>query len=996
MEISGSSAQSQRRDFANVPTFTVTSNGVVTTYASPENKKTALDFLAATLQGRVKTAGRTLLICQQNSEAQHLRLDLRERDVCAVLLDSEKPLTQQMVLLWGKGYIPEPLIVCDEVLHCLMGINIHFVVHVTLPPLATYEARLQMFKKFKMDVEMLVLTPANEPNPSPQDNSFFFEASESGSDKEKDQSVPYKEAKAVSPCVLDTNYCQDNTMMMAKCSLLKTGNRDFVFESLPEAKTYSAPEEIDIDIEMPPLVPIDYYRNHDRDSSDSSVELDVSFGSDDTKPSENEAHSPDSPATFFYHQYGVLAWSRLMQHPCYDLKGVSALDREIRDAMKAIHSPKSRGYGIQRYSWPHAAADQSLIVVGHEVTGKTWCYLPQLCHVVRRELLQRKEGDPGPSAIIVCTNQQEGMQIANWIRILFDCLNLSVPFLTMETLWDKSSIPSCAFQLEQPVGVLLTTGELLLQLKEFHRKTTPILKAASVRCIALDNFGDMCRVTPVVTRKMLNWLPYMYTFAPDMTQLFITGRVWTGEIMRQKVLPLIDNCLIVFEDAMEASVIGGIGWEMKAVGEFERTSCILGELRAFNPEHYRTVVICSSGSDVLNLRTELLKAGLKVAACFLPTGHKVVTEWRLKSESSVLLVYDDAVTKIRFGPVDRLIHYNCSSSWVRFKNRFSLFYDNYVKNRSPGQTVLLMRPSDLDYIWLMADFMLKHHLPRPTFWLEMLAEHRMQQDQKTMDEQLAALPICQQMLHYGNCYRRKCRFRHVIWMSEAVAPNDYPLEGRIRFNVLTCNSPINIAVRMHDKFPVVAHFLSTPMTELGRELQLHYEIEKNRVIHPNPQTGDLVVVQNMKRYERVLIVKADMSRKTFGVQLVDTGIEILNYSPHQLFICVSHFQNRTFEAMNLRLTGIEPDSMERLWSNDMRQAIRHQFFDRQQGRRVREFSADVDFTIGSIVFVRNVVDDEGRDLHDFILDNFHVYKEPNIKERMSRMVGECVRKPTYH
>lgn len=99
-----------------------------------------------------------------------------------------------------------------------------------------------------------------------------------------------------------------------------------------------------------------------------------------------------------------------------------------------------------------------------------------------------------------------------------------------------------------------------------------------------------------------------------------------------------------------------------------------------------------------------------------------------------------------------------------------------------------------------------------------------------------------------------------------------------------------MAIRLSDKHPVTAHFLRTPMTKLSKDLQLYYEEEKHREKHLNPKSGDVVVVKNMGRYERVLITSIDANGKKIEVRLMDSGIEHLTYNPSQLYVCKPDFK----------------------------------------------------------------------------------------------------------
>jgi len=86
----------------------------------------------------------------------------------------------------------------------------------------------------------------------------------------------------------------------------------------------------------------------------------------------------------------------------------------------------------------------------------------------------------------------------------------------------------------------------------------------------------------------------------------------------------------------------------------------------------------------------------------------------------------------------------------------------------------------------------------------------------------------------------------------------------------------------------MAHYLKAPMTNLGQQVQRHYELEENRRRHPNPVPGERAVVKNLNRYERVVIVDVDNSK--VSVQLLDTSIEILIYNASQVYICEKMFK----------------------------------------------------------------------------------------------------------
>ncbi|XP_016952140.1 putative ATP-dependent RNA helicase SoYb [Drosophila biarmipes] len=688
------------------------------------------------------------------------------------------------------------------------------------------------------------------------------------------------------------------------------------------------------------------------------------------------------------YNYGVLAWSRHLIVPCYDLGGVAGMSNATRSAIHQLGVAKSRAKAVQRFAWPHVSAGKPLIVVGNTQTGKTWCYLPTLCQRSHEELQRRPADDHGPTSIFVCANQSQGNQIGRWMDSLLRSLGNEAGLEAVVNHWDRANVADIAGRLSQPVGILLTSVDLLLQLLSHHSKKAPIFDGAAVKYIALDNLNDMVRLLPDITMKVIKRLPEMFDLGQNKCQLFVSGRNWLNDLMVQRILPLMPDVLILFDDALEASVYGGVELDTRIVPEEQKIERLVALFRDTNLVEERTVVVCSSADEVLLLRRRLDKKGIDVQTCISESCFPQVARWRRDCPACPLLVSDDVVSKLRCGYVVLLIHYSWSTSWMRFKHRFSLFYKNYktVPPKQRGQSVIFAQETEVDTIWLMADFLLKHGLPRPTHLLDILAQRRLAEPLHP-----ARLKLCRQLSAYGDCLRNSCQYRHLLWRQEVVPPDHYPTKGEIRFTVLACNSPAHLSVRLNDQFPTVAHFLGVPMTHLGQQVQRHYELEEHRHRHPSPVPGERVVVKNLNRYERAVVL--DVEGGKVSVQLLDTSTEILSYNASQVYVCEKIFKDQPREAMEVRITGLEPGSLDRIWPEDVRNVVRNQFFSRTQNRRSREFSAVVQATIQETIFVRDVVDSEGNDLRSFVANRFRVYQEERCLDKLIRMVLSSEPKP---
>ncbi|XP_016981228.1 putative ATP-dependent RNA helicase SoYb [Drosophila rhopaloa] len=1088
-----------------VPSFTVESRGTTFTYASPRSGAASMDFVADTIRAKDPSTSRIVLICQQNSEADHLKSELGIRNVNTIRLAADDPMVHQVLLLWSKGYIQQALILCDGMLNFLEGIEVNLGIHATLPPLKTFEERLEMLSKSETKAEMLVITGPNEENnsggninkPEPEIGDFpqngvnqnpkmvgqpvkemtaekaqniediYFKRGspvKSSTDsqdcikpvrvpelqKTEKGAIPKAIGSPTSPSITIENHkhafevfwkqfglkqnsenselssvsfetiptplnlfeledqedtpssdVEDILEEVLNRSLQGSTNSDsstpILFGSVPTPQSSLEIEQLteklgqECTSQMPGDSsvedPIDLYTSTSPESFQSFEEYDPGASPKDDPPP--AAVFPHALETTRYH-FGVLAWSRHVLIPCYSLSGVSNISTPIRRAMEQLGLGTERARGIQRFAWPHVSSGKSLMVVGNMQSGKTWCYLPTLCQR-SHEILQRRPADGyayGPASIFVCPNQLQGNQIERWVSQLLGSLEDDVYMERVVTLWEKGSVAYTACRLYQPVGILLTTVDLLLQLMTHHSKRNPIFDARAVKYIALDNLNDMVRLLPVTTTKLLKRLPELFDFGQGKCQLLVSGRTWHDDQVMDRVLSLMPDALVLFEDPLEASFYMGAKLEHKVLPETQKLGHLVGLIRGRNLAEERIAVVCPNQVEVLRLSHLLAEMDVKAQACFSEAGFSMVAKWRDESRALVLLVSDDVVPKLRCGRIDLLIHYSWASSWMRFKLRFALFYDNYKRfySKVSGQSVVFVQETDVDNNWLLADFALKHLLPRPTVLLDILAHRRL------ADQPNSQMPkLCRQLIAYGDCLRYRCRYRHVMRREELLPPKHFPTKGMIQFTVVTCASPANLAVRLSDQFPTKSYFLGFAMTQLGEQVQRHYEVDAHRRQHPNPKPGDKAVVKNLKRYERVVIVDVEKNDKVV-VRLLDSSLEILTYNASKVYICEEIFKLQTDEAMEIRILGMEPGNLERIWGEDERQVVRTQFFSRLQNRRGRHFTAYVQFAIHDTIFVDNVYDDEGNDLVRFITDRFIFYQENDCLSKFNKLTqatGPC-------
>ncbi|KAH8421120.1 hypothetical protein KR222_004150, partial [Zaprionus bogoriensis] len=678
---------------------------------------------------------------------------------------------------------------------------------------------------------------------------------------------------------------------------------------------------------------------------------------------------------YIYRNYGIFAWSRHKQVSCFNICETK-LDPQIKEVMKELQLGYLRAKSVQRFAWPHAAAGRSLCVIGNELIGKTWCYLPWLCEGVKKDLTrlrQSKMTDYGPRSIILCATAKHGDQIADW------CLRmLDVEVNPVLKLFDRCRVHEIAEELRGQCGILITNVDFMLQLCNLHSKAKPIFNANTIRSLAIDNLDIMWRGFRLECDKLFNWLLQFLQFDQAHTQLFIVGRLWS-EVLMQRLMPKLPDVLLLFEDALEASVYGGIKLDMLFTQSEQCDREIVDLVKVKMLRKERQVVICQSHEDALHISNLFCREDINNSIIDNPNKQKSTSHWCSHEMSSrILIVTDNAVPKLRGDAIDSLIHYNLASSWPRIKSRFGLFFGNYAQQPKVqnATATVLVRPQDSDLIWFMSDFMLKHDRIVPDSWLNSLTRHRIELEQlKPRPDH----PLCRQLLSFGNCCRRTCQYRHILWDYEVGPPPHHPTSGEIRFHVLLTVSPSQLAVRLID-FETSTYFLNMPLTKLGESIQLHYEDPENRKRHLYPQPCDICVMKWNKQYQRVGVTRVEADR--IEVKQLDMGVDFVIANEADLFVCDERFRDEPFEANDVRVTGLTPLNMERIWPEDSKHFTRKKFFNRQPGKPFRVYTAKVELAFHEMIFVENVYDEEGNDLKSFVLNNLQVHMDERVRARL--------------
>ncbi|EDW82895.2 uncharacterized protein Dwil_GK24909 [Drosophila willistoni] len=592
---------------------------------------------------------------------------------------------------------------------------------------------------------------------------------------------------------------------------------------------------------------------------------------------------------------------------------------KIRNSMMK-HFAIEKARREQRCAWPHLAYGHSMIMIGHEKCGKTWSFIPILSQRIYNAIKGGNLEWAGPICISVVVNMSEGKTLAKIMREMLDFCSTDGGNVTkVVTLFDNSSIKEVSKILCRPCGILITTVELLLQLQ------------------LLDNLDELRRTNRMKFMTLINWLVNKFKFDKDQTQLIITSRLWMEGVMR--TLP---NVIIIFEDGLEACAYRGIKLNLEFVSatDHDEGITLLKTLTHCNLKMERIVIVCHTNYESRHL-SELLKAQNIPHINFVSPIETI--EKKIQNEKGIIIAKDDMLPNLKCGYIDLLICYTLTNSWHRYKARFNLFYTNCKSlDKRPGEALMFFNEMATEQAWLFCDFILKHDLPMQEEWFKHLFNFRLQ---KEIIQPQYNINLCTQLLSYGNCSRRSCRFRHRLLAKEAQIPSYLP-----------------------------------------SGVHVYYRQEVNQIPLLNPSIGDVCILEVDKCYQRAVIIGVD-SDEVIGVRLLDWDGRYIEVLKTELYQCHEHFSTQMSQAIELRLTGLMPYSMDRLWTTAESRYIRHRFCKFSTDHL---YSANIDFAFNNILFVNTIYSKKGDDLREILLNRMYAYDDEFVRSRFIDMALKAV------
>ncbi|KAH8387584.1 hypothetical protein KR093_008068, partial [Drosophila rubida] len=700
---------------------------------------------------------------------------------------------------------------------------------------------------------------------------------------------------------------------------------------------------------------------------------------------------------YTYNNFEVLARSKHKQESCYKVNDIFILDGRIKAAMTRMdHGLAKKPH---RYAWRHVATRRSVCVIGYEPAGKTWSYLPWLCHSALKHF---EKGFVGACCIILCLDAKHSEQIAAWCNKLLNKKDKEKGPTVMR-LFQEDKLQMVVVQLKDNCGILLTSVDMLLLLCNGEHG---IMDSKTISCIALENINELWNQDRKECEQLIDWLLKHLTIGVSSTQFMISGRQWCEAVMN-RLLPKLNDVLLLFTDALEATVYGNIKHELLFLDPQLCEVEIIKALLAKNLEKERVVMACASNNDANALKIHLISAGIR--SIIINEGNQKHTfqNWCHEDKRNVLIAVDEVIPKLRGVRIDCLFHYTPASNWRRFKTRFSLLYGSYepqaVKytSKSTTSSIICITQKDTDLIWSMCNFLLKHDITVPPAWLTAFNEIRI------AAERLNPIPkesMCCQMLCYGNCWLRKCQYRHELSQNDQKRPVQCFDDLTIKFYISYVSEAYNFTsprlnngnvfffqIHSPTRFVVkntslpISHLASgIPITKLESSINMYYLDASNRKQHLDPKLNDICVAQLNNRYQRVVVTR--VGNEYLEIRQLDNVMGVLHVKPSKLLVCNEQFIYDPPQCQELCLAGIVACNMERVWSDEAKKLVLNGFFKERHTNRMCVFNADVNFDFDDKYFVRNIYDSHGNDLKSFLFKNIPVLNDEQVLSRLQKLI----------
>uniref|UniRef100_A0A8D8W7I6 RNA helicase n=1 Tax=Cacopsylla melanoneura TaxID=428564 RepID=A0A8D8W7I6_9HEMI len=490
--------------------------------------------------------------------------------------------------------------------------------------------------------------------------------------------------------------------------------------------------------------------------------------------------------------------------------------------------------------------------------------------------------------------------------------------VTVKTIYGSSpeNENKALFGAVNGCDILITTPRCLDRLKEsqlvglswvFHY----VLERAD---ILFDKFSkevlDFLGYLQVISKARLDKYAHLSHLSCPELQIILSAELYNKKL-ETFVLNKMHKPVLVFSNFLEAAIYGRVKFSLNIVSEMEKKmEHLLGILRSCRGGGGEKVaIVCSDTSQVLCLDRYLtslyphtfpIHSGLNNIQL-----TNMVMKWRtlgpnreirvamganesqamnadsmleLYNDTPILICDDEAVARLFVQDVTVLIHYALPSNKKTMSDRFQLVKDGLVNlfdDQDGGEVhcarchLLLDDTNDVQFHDIVS-LCKRIHLDIPDRIVQVAKQVKYKREADKRN-----VPLCIQLLQFGQCHIGGCKYRHAIVPDIDAPVAHLPKDGMIKFNVLSVLDGSCFSIRLLEKLPPgattwVPH--RDKLSLLNLALRRHFADKNNRVTHYSPRLGDVVAVERdggsaMVRARVVEIVSTDDSAAPSLVRL---------------------------------------------------------------------------------------------------------------------------------
>lgn len=159
--------------------------------------------------------------------------------------------------------------------------------------------------------------------------------------------------------------------------------------------------------------------------------------------------------------------------------------------------------------------------------------------------------------------------------------------------------------------------------------------------------------------------------------------------------------------------------------------------------------------------------------------------------TSIVICADDHLAELQIQRAHILLQYSLPMSWTLFNYRYATLIGNYpIFNEERDalfdisrktMSVILLDEENNKQLPRLVDFMQKHHQQVHPKIMAAAKNIRLGMEKR---RQRKCVPLCEQVLEFGECDNRECQQRHCLSEMDVDNRHDLPQNGEIRLYIL--------------------------------------------------------------------------------------------------------------------------------------------------------------------------------------------------------------------